>query len=108
MTFRIPTSVVPTGSSGILVFAWVLLSGQNAPFAYWHFETRVGGTRADWFSMLIAADPKGSVTCNSQAFWLPMPVDGNLTVKLFYNDLSSAANRGQVEIHGYYPPADAP
>ena len=108
MTFRLPTSVVPTGSSGILVFAWVVLSGQNPPFAYWHFGVNAGAAKPDWFSMLIAADPKGSVTCNSQAFWLPMPVDGNVTVSLFYNDLPSKANRGQVEIHGYYPGADAP
>ena len=104
VTFRIPTTVVPTGAGGILVFAWAILTGANSPFAYWHFISRPGVQRQNWFSMLIAGDPAGrSTTGNSQAFWLPMPADRLLTVTLFANDLASATNRGEVEIHGYYP-----
>ena len=104
VTFRIPPTVVPAGAGGILVFAWTILTGVNSPFAYWHFESRVGAERQNWFSMLVAGDPAGgSKTSNSQAFWLPMPIDRNLTVMLFMNDLTSRTNRGQVEIHGYYP-----
>jgi hypothetical protein len=41
--------------------------------------------------------------CNSQAFWLPMPVDGALEVTFFNGQLPSAGNcQGGVEIHGYY------
>ena len=104
VTFRIPTTVVPAGATGILVFAWVILTGVNSPFAYWHFVSRAGVRRQNWFSMLIAGDPTGrSTTANSQAFWLPMPTDRNLTVTLFKNDLTSSTNQGEVEIHGYYP-----
>lgn len=104
VTFKIPTTVVPVGATGILVFAWAILTGENAPFAYWHFISLAGAQRRNWFSLLVAGDPAGqSITCNSEAFWLPMPVDRNLTVTLFANDLPSSINQGEVEIHGYYP-----
>ena len=102
VTFRIPTTVAPMGATGILVFAWVILTSENSPFAYWHFVSRAGLQRLNWFSMLIAGNPTGT-TSNSQAFWLPMPTDRNLGVTLFANDLTSPKPRGEVEIHGYYP-----
>jgi hypothetical protein len=102
--YSIPTSVVPPSATGILVFAWAALSGKNAPLAYWHFSTLLADGSRNWFSLLVAGDPSGqSVTSNSQAFWLPAPVDGKLTVTLFASDLASASNHGEVEIHGYYP-----
>jgi hypothetical protein len=98
----IPTSVVPATATGILVFAWAALSGKNAPLAYWHVAAEVGPNRHDFFSLLVAGDPTGaSVMCNSQAFWLPMPQDGNLIATLLAADLASATNKGEVEIHGY-------
>jgi hypothetical protein len=104
VTFRIPRTVVPAGATGILVFAWAILTGENERLAYWHFVSRAGVRRQNWFSMLIAGDPTGrSTTGNSQAFWLPMPSDRSLTVTLFKNDLTSPMNQGEVEIHGYYP-----
>ena len=104
LTFSIPDTVVPTSATGILVFAWAALAGKNAPLAYWHFSTLLADGSRNWFSLLVAGDPSGqSVTCNSQAFWLPAPTDGTLTVTLFANDLASPANQGEVEIHGYYP-----
>ena len=105
----IPTSVVPATATGILVFAWAALSGENpgAPgkyptLAYWHVAAEVGPNRRNFFSLLVAGDPTGaSVMCNSQAFWLPMPPTGVLTVTLNAADLTSPTNRGEVEIHGY-------
>jgi hypothetical protein len=41
---------------------------------------------------------------NSQAFWLPMPIDGVLSVTLATpvgQGFPSGGNRGQVELHGY-------
>lgn len=104
VTLSIPTTVVPTGAAGILVFAWAALSGKNPSLAYWHVgSTLADGTR-NWFSLLVAGDPTGkSVACNSQAFWLPTPADGSLIVTLHANDLPSTTNRGEVEIHGYLP-----
>ncbi len=104
VSFSIPTSVVPIGAQGILVFSWAALSGVNPSLAYWHFASSLAGGQANWFSLLVAGDPTGrSVTCNSQAFWLPMPASRQLVVTLNLNDLPSASNRGEVEIHGYYP-----
>ena len=104
VSFTIPRSVVPDDATGILVFAWVSLSGVNPAFAFWHFASAVAGGPANWFSLAIAGDPTGqSVTCNSQEFWLPMPADRNLVVTLNLADLPSKANQGEVEIHGYYP-----
>ena len=106
VTFSIPQTVVPSSATGILVFAWAALSGKNAPLAYWHFSTLLADGSRNWFSLLVAGDPSGqSVTCNSQAFWLPAPTDGKLTVTLFASDLASPSNSGEVEIHGYYPGA---
>jgi hypothetical protein len=102
VTLSIPTTVVPATATGILVFAWAALSGENAPLAYWHVAAEVGPNRHDFFSLLVAGDPSGaSVTCNSQAFWLPMPRTGSLIVTLHLADLTSRGNDGEVEIHGY-------
>lgn len=104
VTFAIPQSVVPDGATGILVFAWASLSGVNPSVAWWHVGVPVNATAQNWFSLLIAGDPKGtSVTVNSQAFWLPMPANRSLSVTLFVNDLPSPTNEGTVEIHGYCP-----
>ncbi len=109
VTLPIPRSVVPSSAGGILVFAWAALSGKNPPLAYWHFAARLPDGTGDWFSLLVAGDPTGqSVSCNSQAFWLPMPADGNLVVSLHVSDLPAAQNRGEVEIHGYYPGTGQP
>jgi len=99
----IPKTVVPDGATGILVFVWATLSGKNSPFAYWHVMSEADGRR-DFFSLLVAGDPTGaSVTCNSQAFWLPMSASRRLTVTLHVADLPSSRNQGEVEIHGYTP-----
>jgi hypothetical protein len=104
VTFAIPPSVVPPTASGILVFAWAALSGKNSPLAYWHMVSVAEAGRRDFFSLLVAGDPTGaSVACNSQAFWLPMPLDRKLIVTLYAADLPSPTNRGEVEIHGYAP-----
>ena len=98
------TALVKLSVKMPVVFAWAALSGKNAPLAYWHFSTLLADGSRNWFSLLVAGDPSGqSVTSNSQAFWLPAPVDGKLTVTLFASDLASASNHGEVEIHGYYP-----
>lgn len=103
-TFTIPTTVVPDSATGILVFAWAALAGVNADLAYWHFAINIDSVVQNWFSMLIAGDPSGaSVNSSSQEFWLPFPADRSLSVTLFANDLTSPANRGEVEIHGYIP-----
>jgi hypothetical protein len=104
VSMPIPTSVVPAGATGILVFAWAVLSGVNSALAYWHFASRLANRPTNWFSLMAAGDPGGNgVTCNSQAFWLPAPVDRTLVVTLYGNALSSPTNQGAVEIHGYYP-----
>ena len=41
VSMPIPTSVVPAGATGILVFAWAVLSGVNSALAYWHFASRL-------------------------------------------------------------------
>jgi hypothetical protein len=102
-TFIIPADVVPPDATGILVFIWATLAGDNASLAYWHAAVNVDGGGQNWFSLLIAADAAGNTTVNSQEFWLPAPTDGLLTVSLHLNDLTSPLNQGQVEIHGYYP-----
>ena len=101
-TFVIPADVVPPDATGILVFIWVTLTGDNASPAFWHAAVNVAGGGQNWFSMLIAA-AAGTTTVNSQEFWLPAPTDGILMVSLYLNDLTSPLNQGQVEIHGYYP-----
>lgn len=117
VTFSIPDSVVPSGAGGILVFAWARLSGLNPKVAYWHVGATVAGGTQDWFSLLVASDPVNQTfVCNSQAFWLPMPVDGQLTVTLFVPvprpgegpGEADIQGYGEVEIHGYYPGPPAP
>lgn len=103
VTFHVPTAVVPPDATGILVFIWAKLAGDNASPAYWHASVNVDGGGQNWFSMFIAADAVGGTTVNSQEFWLPAPTDGLLTVSLHLNELTSPLNQGQVEIHGYYP-----
>ena len=104
VTLPIPPSVVPANAGGIRVFAWAALNGKNPTLAYWHVASPLPDGASDWFSLLVAGDPTArSVTCNSQAFWLPMPADGRLTVSLNVNDLPSPENDGEVEIHGYLP-----
>ena len=104
VAYTIPSTVVPDGATGILVFAWAALTGVNAAVAWWHFAVNVGGGSQNWFSMLVAGDPDGGTTAgNSQAFWLPFPFDRTLYVTLAANNLMSPANVGTVEIHGYYP-----
>lgn len=104
VSYTIPESVVPPDAEGILVFAWAILRGVNPDAAYWHVASTTRQGPTDWFSLLIGGDPNGaSVTCNSQAFWLPMPANGTLVVTLAANDLPSSSNTGKVEIHGYYP-----
>jgi hypothetical protein len=104
VTLAIPESVVPCDATGILVFAWAVLSGENPSRAYWHIASANADGSSGFFSLFVGGDPKGSsVTCNSQAFWLPPPVDGSLVVTLNLNDLPSGTNKGEVEIHGYIP-----
>lgn len=102
-TFVLPPTVVPSDATGILVFMWASLAGVNPPFGFWHASVNVGEGHTNWFSLLVAGDPNGrSVAANSQAFWLPMPVDGLLSVTFFANEpFASSLNAGQVEIHGY-------
>ena len=100
----IPQSVVPSGATGILVFAWAVLRGVNPNPAYWHFAVATSERQTNWFSLLIAGNSKDAgAVCNSQAFWLPAPIDGTLVVTLNANDLPSPSNEGEVEIHGFYP-----
>lgn len=102
VSFTIPESVVPPDATGILVFAWAALRGANPAAAYWHVAAAAAGAAPVFFSLLVVGDPTGAgIVCNSQEFWLPMPESGALTVTLAPNDLPSAANEGQVEIHGY-------
>lgn len=107
VTLPVPTTVVPTNATGILVFAWAALSGANPAVAYWHVASTLADGTQNWFSLLVVGDPNGGVTCNSQEFWLPPTVTGNLIVTLYANDLPSASNRGEVEIHGYRTGADS-
>ena len=104
--FKVPSTVVPLGSGGILIFAWARLSGPN-PLAYWHVGTRLANGTENWFSLLVAGDGSGSAVCNSQAFWLPMPADGNVVVSLHATKPLSNCD-GEVEIHGYYPGQEQP
>ena len=104
VAYEIPTCVVPSTATGILVFAWYAVAGPVAAPGYWHFAVNVGGGAQNWFSLLIAG---GNTTqemtpCNSQAFWLPMPIDGLLTVTFFHGVLDPDSGEGEVEIHGYY------
>lgn len=104
MTLPIPESVVPQGATGILVFAWAILRGVNPNPAYSHVAVAISEWETNGFSLLIAGNPTDAgVVCNSQAFWLPAPIDGKLVVTLNANDLPSPSNQGELEIHGFYP-----
>jgi hypothetical protein len=101
---ELPTSVVPASATGILVFAWYAVLGRINEPGWWHFGVNLEGGAQNWFSLMIAgATPSHEVSaCNSQTFWLPMPVDGKLQVTFFNGQISPAsAFEGGVEIHGY-------
>lgn len=105
VVYEIPTSVVPSTAGGILVFAWYAVADPVPVPGWWHFAVNVGGGTQNWFSLLVAG---GNTTqemtpCNSQVFWLPMPVDGLLTVTFFNGELFPGGCESGVEIHGYYP-----
>ena len=104
-TFAIPSSVVPARASGILVFAWASIAGVNAGgVSFWHMAVKVVSGRQNFFSLLVEGSAQAGASCvNSQAFWLPMPLDAQLHVTLFGAALPSRQNQGEVEIHGYYP-----
>ena len=103
--FRVPTAVVPADAGGILIFAWARFGGSNPSFAYWHVGAALGDGTENWFSLLVTTD--GDTVCNSQAFWLPMPADGIIVVRLYAAAPLSSCD-GEVEIHGYYPGAEQP
>jgi hypothetical protein len=98
--FRVPSTVVPSSAGGILIFAWARFAGPNPPLAYWHVGARLADGTENWFSLLVASG--GDTVCNSQAFWLPMPADGTVVVRLYAAAPLSNCD-GEVEIHGYYP-----
>lgn len=98
--FTVPQSVVPANAGGMLMFAWARFAGPIPPFAYWHVGSRLADGTENWFSLLVTSN--GGTVCNSQAFWLPMPDDGNIVVRL-YASAPLANCDGEVEIHGYYP-----
>jgi len=105
VVYPIPDRVVPSTATGILVFAWYAAAGPIPKPGWWHFAVNVGDGKQNWFSLLIAGvNPAVEVTpCNSQAFWLPMPVDCRLTVTFFNGELLPGTCEGGVEIHGYSP-----
>ncbi len=101
-SWPVPVGVVPSTACGLLVFAWARLEGVNPVATYWHMNVRTTDGRTNWFSLLVPGDPSGqSITGASQAFWLPMPADRQLTVTVRTTGMLSRANMGQVEIHGY-------
>ena len=100
--FKIPLSVVPASATGILVFAWVGITSQQAGGTYWHVAVGVPGGGENFFSLLVKYTSGGSAT-NSQAFWLPMPADRIVRATMVGPDLQDGSNTGEVEIHGYYP-----
>ncbi|MDQ3281411.1 MAG: hypothetical protein M3Q69_08365 [Acidobacteriota bacterium] len=102
VVYPIPGTVVPPGATGIMVFAWYAVAGTIARPGWWHFAVNTGSGVANWFSLMIAGAGAQPVTlCNSQEFWLPMPVDGALTVTFFHGELLPSACASSVEIHGY-------
>jgi hypothetical protein len=104
VVYPIPDSVVPPGATGIMVFAWYAAAGPIPRPGWWHFAVNIGGGNENWFSLIIgAAGPQPATPCNSQVFWLPMPVDGALTVTFYNGELSPGTCAGGVEIHGYSP-----
>jgi hypothetical protein len=109
VSFAIPTAVVPPNATGILVFAWCALTGANPGGGYWHMTVNVPGGLQNWFSLMGLGSALGDDTTvfNSQAFWLPVPVDSSLSVTFTGKALPNRSNRGEVEIHGYMPGASA-
>jgi hypothetical protein len=107
VSFQVPASVVPDDATGILVFAWCALRGENAGAGYWHVAVNVPGGIQNWFSLMVVGSPVAEriSVFNSQAFWLPMPTDGIVSVTLAGSDFPSPKNHGEVEIHGYMPGA---
>lgn len=105
VSYGIPISVVPEGATGILVFAWFASTGVNEGLAYWHMIVNLGDGNSNWFPLLVYGNPsqQNAVSYNSQVFWLPMPIDRQLTVRLFDHDVPDGDNQGTVEIHGYMP-----
>lgn len=105
VTFPLPAAVTGVGATGLLVFAWCALAGPNPVAGYWHVASTVAPGVPNWFSLIGVGSAEGQGTAfNSQAFWLPMPVDGVLSVTLVVaggDAFPSPANRGVVEIHGY-------
>jgi hypothetical protein len=110
VSFAVPTSVVPADAAGILVFAWCAITGSNPGMGYWHVSVNLSGGGANFFSMIVVGAPHGErpTLFNSQAFWLPMPSDGNVNVTLAGADFPGPGNEGEVEIHGYLPAAASP
>lgn len=106
-TYDLPTSVVPADATGILVFVWCAISGANAGGGYWHTAVNLGDGTQNWFSLLAVGTRQTErvVLFNSQAFWLPMPSDGKVSVTLAGSSFPGN-NKGQVEIHGYMPASD--
>ncbi len=104
VSYSIPTSVVPSDATGILVFAWCAISGNNPGVGYWHVSVNLTGGGQNFFSLIAAGASHGErpLSFNSQAFWLPMPSDGNVYVTLGGANFPGN-NVGQVEIHGYIP-----
>jgi hypothetical protein len=102
VTYPIPPSVVPPEATGILVFAWCAVSGPIET-GWWHIGVNTGEGLNDWFSLLIgtAAPGREVAVCNSQVFWLPMPVDGAVEVTFYRGVLPPGGCAGEVEIHGY-------
>jgi hypothetical protein len=103
--YAVPTSLRAAGASGLLVFAWCSLEGVNPAMGYWHMTSQVAPDVQNWFSLIgVGSQQAGNTAFNSQAFWLPMPVDGMIAVSLVTpvgDGFTSPRNRGQVEIHGY-------
>lgn len=105
VTYEIPPGVVPPSATGILVFAWYAVAGEIPQPGWWHFAVNLEGGTQNWFSLMVAAGTTSQPVspCNSQVFWLPMPVDGALQVTFFNGQLPSEGCQGGVEIHGFYP-----
>jgi hypothetical protein len=85
VTYPIPPGVVPPSATGILVFAWYAIAGQIPEPGWWHFAVSLDNGAQNWFSLMVAsASASQNVSpCNSQVFWLPMPIDGALQVTFF-------------------------
>ena len=99
---KIPVSVVPSGATGVLVFAWVGVTAPTTGVCFWHVGVGVPGGTTDFFSLLVSVSSGGSAT-NSQVFWLPMPADRIVHATMFGAAAPDATSVGDVEIHGYYP-----